>query len=149
MKRTHVAVVAACLFTASCGALPLSLNLSAPPPLTVQLTPNPKPRETDPISVTRPTGPGRNIVIGYIPNPPVSADIVVRDDPGLWIANAMVAGLEQAGYEVRRIDNMSDATTATVITFELSQIAADLPISGMDMNARLIIVSAGFLGFIS
>jgi hypothetical protein len=49
---------------------------------------------------------------------------VAGNDPTVWVGNAFAAGLENAGYKVKRVDSIDAADTPAVVTISLTELTS-------------------------
>ena len=120
--RVFSLTAAATVLFVSCG-YKVEVDLSTPPAAPhTSLTASP-PSSARTISIARPKGPALNTTIGEFDHG--FAPIVVRNDPGLWVANALVARLEETGYRVERAETPSTAQTPIVIAVEVTEVSCN------------------------
>lgn len=124
---------------AGCAMQTVVIGLGPPTPVSqISLTRNPQAATGGAITLARPKGPGANSVIGSNPVPGSGVlRFAVRDDPSVWIANALAAGLDQAGYRVERAETTEAAQTPTAISIDVIEVAGLIVDSG-DARARLV-----------
>jgi hypothetical protein len=130
-----VFVLGAATFVAGCSLSTFRVTLPAPSQ-TSRIPVTRAPARGDVISVVRPKGQGENVEIGDVVSDKgrsVRTVVASLNDPGLWVANTLIAGLQRAGYQVEFVENVQSATTERVIAVDV-----------IDVSARM---QAGFIDF--
>ena len=97
------------------------------------------PRDARPVSMARPIDAVTKRRLGWGSDTPgfplVLHRLVLGDDGGPWVGNALANGLENAGYEVVAVKDLKSADTPYAITVEVTRVAFGTGI----FNSRVVV----------
>jgi hypothetical protein len=117
--------LALAMMTSSCGLLPIYIDLAEPASSsTVSIVKNVAPTAPH-LSFAHPTGPGANSMIGRVgAGSSGTVKLIVRNDPTLWLAMALVTSLKNAGYHVETTESIDTAQTPIAVTLHVAEVYA-------------------------
>jgi len=123
-----VGVAAGCpIYTAK---HPVELNPAQAIPVLPQTAQAPK--DAIPVAITRPRDlrPDQEVhqlqVLPIFPLPvSITHSFVAEGDAGVWVANALSAGLENAGFDIQHVEKATEAKTPVVVSVDVTSLKAE------------------------